>query len=123
MVYYPNRINRKNCKKYLPPISYLPFADIARYSPKEIYGHFAPDPSSLARQYVQGISLSQFERDRIVYEGTLRTLQILRDHFDSSDPLLKALENQWKVEIPLTLLAQHFAAFIAKRKADEKADP
>ena len=47
--------------------------------------------------YVQKKPLSQFERDRIQYEGTSRTYQILHSQLSLDDPIATTLRNRLNI--------------------------
>jgi hypothetical protein len=89
---------QKKIPNYLPP-SYLPYLDSTRYSPKEIYSHFALGPTSLAERYARDEKLSDFEKDRIVHEGTLTTFKVLHHRVGTRDPLLHQLATRWDVDL------------------------
>ena len=63
----------------------------------EIHAAFRPTPHALAKRYIKAAGdrgvLTEFERDRIVYEGTLDTYQLLLSGLGSVDELITDLRN------------------------------
>lgn len=65
-----------------------------------IHAVFIPSPDQLALQYAAKNPLTPFECDRILYEGTLTTLNLLVAKTSITDPLTKKLAALY--HIPLT---------------------
>jgi hypothetical protein len=68
---------------------------------KEIYEMFRPSPHALAVRYAAGEQLSQFELDRILYEGTYHTVQLLLQKGSITDPILQQLAERWQMPLKI----------------------
>ncbi len=85
------------------PPSYLSKYDLTSYSPNEIFTMFDEDPTKLAVKYANGEQMSPFELDRIKFEGTPDTVQILSQLVGGQDFLLQKLAKTWNMSLKIGL--------------------
>jgi hypothetical protein len=90
-----NRLSNPNAI----PSSYKQYLNEKQYKQDEIFKFFKPSPSRLASRYNDAENISQFEQDRIVYEGTLDTLKFLIEQVGPEDVLVKKLAQQLDVQL------------------------
>ena len=64
-----------------------------------MYEYFRPSPHNLASRYAKGESLTQFELDRIRYEGTSHTVEIMLRTLTITDPILQELAKRWRIPL------------------------
>lgn len=93
-------------KESLVPKSYYPFISRDRLSWEKIHANFNISPHTLANQLCKGHNLSEFEEDRIIYEGTLETIRVLEQGGLHQDPILLKLKKRWNItfDIPNLIL-------------------
>ena len=64
-----------------------------------LYEIFKENPHSLVQRYARQEQLSEFELDRIRFEGTVRTLSILIQQVGPQDPLSQELSQLLQIDL------------------------